>query len=647
MTETSPNNILEANLAQLARVEPELAERLRQTAPADLRWTESKAGPLTAAYHADTTEVQLASRYDPIAEATKLTETVDHGRHACVIVLGAALGYHVAQLADHVDQRSLMIVYEPNSALLRAVLERIDHTNWLGKPSIILADDTLDRAALLARIEQFSGMLAMGTTLLTHPASRRLSEPKLNEFSAMVTEALAFCRTNVATAMVNASRTYRNLSMCLGHYAAGPGTDDLVNAARNRPAVCVGAGPSLARNAALLADPDVRDKVVVISAQTTLKPLLDRGIRPDFVTALDYHAISKRFYENLPNLDDITLVAEPMVNPAVIDAYPGPVRLTQHNFLDRLLGDQARPTVPIQYGASVAHLSFYLAQHLGCDPIILIGQDMGFSDGLYYCPGTAIHDVWAPELGPFNTLEMMEWQRIVRHRGHLQQLQDIHDKPIYTDEQMVTYLKQFERDFAKATQTILDATEGGLPKQHTVATTLKTALARHATVPVPPLPIPERAMDPARITAAAARLEERINETDELRTLSRKTLPLLKEMRRHQRDPNRMRRLFARVEPMQRRVDELKQTFNLVNELNAVGAFNRARSDRAIENTHTDTFETQRQRLDRDIENVDWLAQACEEALDIFRDALKRTKQLNEPRTPAQPTQPEPAELAA
>ena len=30
-------------------------------------------------------------------------------------------------------------------------------------------------------------------------------------------------------------------------------------------------------------------------------------------------------------------------------------------------------------GATVAHLAYYLAEHLGCDPIIFVGQDLGFS----------------------------------------------------------------------------------------------------------------------------------------------------------------------------------------------------------------------------------------------------------------------------
>lgn len=366
--------------------------------------------------------------------------------------------------------------------------------------------------------------------------------------------------------------------------------------------------------------------MVIISAQTTLKPLLDHGIRPDFVTALDYHAISKRFYEGLPRLDDVTLVAEPMANPQILDSYPGPIRVTHHGFLDLLLAEAARPIVPIPFGATVAHLSFYLAQHLGCDPIILIGQDLGFSDGLYYCPGTAIHAEWAPELGRFNTLEMMEWQRVVRHRGHLEKKQDIYGKPIYTDEQMQTYQKQFERDFAKAPQVVLDATEGGLAKQHTAQITLHEALQRYAQQPVPALPLPEQALDDDRLGLTESVLKRRTAEVQELRELSQRTLPILREMKRHQRDQHRMRKLFGRLDPLQRRVADLKEAFKLVNDLNTVGAFKRARADRAIENAQVEEFQRQGQRLERDIENVDWLIQACDEALEILRDAAVRVR---------------------
>ena len=617
-------DVLGRNLVALGRVDRELAERLSTEEGACLDWAESKTGLMTAAVQREGRSLSLASRYDPVAEGARLAETVDYAKQAGVVVLGFGLGHHVAEVVRRAGDRGLVIVYEPDPGLLRAVLERVDHSAWLGRGNVVVVCGEADRAKLLRMIEPFAGMLTMGTVLVTHPPSRQLWADRLAAFGKTVTEVLAFCRTNVATAMVNATRTYRNLSANLPHYAAGAGTDELHHAAAGYPAVCVGAGPSLAKNVQLLGNPAVRRRVVVISAQTTLKVLLDRGVRPDFVTALDYHEISRRFYEGLDELPDVTLVAEPMAHPTILDSFPGPIRVTANKFLDRLLGDMARPMVPIPYGATVAHLSFYLAQHLGCDPIVFVGQDLGFSDGLYYCPGTAIHGVWAPELNAFNTVEMMEWQRVVRHRNHLRKVTDVHGRDIYSDEQMQTYLGQFERDFAKATQTVIDATEGGQPKEHTRRMRLSEALEAYATREVPGLPLPPRGLDRGRLSGAAGHVRERREQVAELRRISVNTVPLLKKMRKDQRDARKMKKHFDKLEPLQRRVDELSEAFCLVNDLNTVGAFNRAKADRAIDVTGADEYETQRQRLERDIRNVEWLIQACDEVLGMFDEAVER-----------------------
>lgn len=622
-----PNNtdILCANLDHLRRTEPELAQRLAETAPAPLTWAESRAGPAYATIEHNGRQLALASKYDPFAEADKLNTTIDRARHGGIIMLGMGLGYHIARFAETLGDTCIMIVYEPNLPLMRAVLERIDHTAWLGMHNVIVGDASMDRSALTARVEKFGGIITQGTVLVTHPPSRQISGDALSAFGEVITEVMAFCRTTVATTLVNMARTVHNLSMNVSHYAAGANTNELFHAAQGCPAVCVGAGPSLARNVELLANPDVRRNVIVISAQTTLKPLLDRGIRPDFVTALDYHEISRRFYEGLPDLPDVTLVAEPKAHESVVDNFPGPVRVTQNKFLDKLLGELARPIVPIQAGATVAHLSVYLAQHLGCDPIILIGQDLGFSDGLYYCPGTAIHDVWAPELGRFNTVEMMEWQRIVRHRGSIERAQDLRGRPMFTDEQMLTYLKQFERDFLKAPQTIINATEGGMAIKHTRPMTFADALAQFAVKPAPDLPLPSREHDPDRLQQVADLLQRRLDDVAEMRRLSGETIPLLRRMKLQQRNQKKFEKLFNQIEDHRKKVNALGDTFDLINQLNSIGAFKRARADRALENLpQDDPFEHQARVIDRDIDNVDWLIQACDEAKQTFETALSR-----------------------
>ena len=617
-------DILRANLNRLRRTEPELATRIEQTAPTRLQWSESRSGPLSAAIAHEGRQLALASRYDPAAEADRLNATIDHGKNAGIVILGVALGYHVARIAETLDETRIMVVYEPDVALLRAVLERIDHTAWLGLHNIILADGQMDRAALTGRLEKFGGIVTQGTILVTHPPSRQLHGQALTDFGQTVTEVMAYCRTTVATTLVNMARTVRNLALNLPYYAAGADTNDLYRAAQGFPAVCVGAGPSLARNVHLLADPAVRANVVLISAQTTLKPLLDRGIRPDFVTALDYHEISTRFYEQLPPLPDVTLVAEAKAHPTVLDSFPGPVRVTHSKFLDKLLAAATRPIVPIPAGATVAHLSFYLAQHLGCDPVILIGQDLGFSDGLYYCPGTAIHDVWAPELGQFNTVEMMEWQRIVRHRGALERAEDIHGRGIFTDEQMVTYLKQFERDFMRAPQKIIDATEGGVAKEYTRRMPLAQALAEHATRVTPAMPLPDVTFDRQRLEEIARLLRRRLDDVAELRQLSGQTVELLRKLLKHQRDRKRSDVLYDQIQRNKRRVDELNETFAVINDLNTVGAFKRARADRAIQHSDGDPFEQQKLQIERDLDNLDWMVQTCDEARAILGDGAER-----------------------
>jgi len=616
---------LSANLAVLRSRDPDLAERVAGAEPAALEWSDSKKGPTCAKLIEGGKAITLCSRYDPVEEARRLTSEVDMSRHAGIIVLGFGVGHHVSLLAEQLDEEGVLVVFEPDVGLLRANFEKQDQRKWLTNPRVVLVDGAVDRSGVLTRLEVYSSDLTQGTILVTHPPSRQRHGEQLEKFGNMVADVMAYCRTNMATALVNTSRTTWNQALNAAYYHAGASTCELHNAAAGFPAICVSAGPSLARNVHLLQDPDVRRRVIVITAQTTLRPLLDRGIKPDFVTALDYHEISKRFYEGLPELPDVTLVAEPLGNPTIIDSFPGPVRLTPAMFLDKMLGPDLRKNrVAVRQGATVAHLSFYLAQHLGCDPIMFIGQDLGFSDGLYYSPGVAYHDVWAPEFNAFNTLEMLEWQRVVRHRHLLKKFEDVHGKPIYSDEQMITYLKQFERDFAAAPQMIIDATEGGMPKDHATSMPLAEALETYALQDAPKLPIPPMELDPAKLEQVDQRLTFHLGELATLRKLADQSLPVLRGMLEHQRDRNRISKLFAKLERLREKVESHPETFQLIEQLNTIGVYRRARADRAIRHAGDDKFAKQSAQLRRDIDNVKMIIEACDEATRIFQEARQR-----------------------
>ena len=623
---------LERNLQALERVDADLAGRLRETsARPGLTWTRSKENDAPSATVAVTDEgggerrITLASRFRPLTEADRLVDAADLNANAAIVVLGFGVGHHVAALVERCRDKAVVIVYEPDESLLRAVLEHHDVSRWIAGQHLALFAGDVTTPAITRRLESTSGIISQGVQFITHPPTRQLHAEAIREFSEQFAGFVAYCRTNLTTTFVHATLTCRNLVRNLAHYAAGPTINPLCRAAAGYPAVLVSAGPSLARNLALLAEPGVRDRVVIIAAQTVLKPLLARGIRPHFVTALDYHEISRRFYEDLPPLDGVTLVVDPKVNEAVVDHFPGPLRMSASGFLNVLLGDTAPDTMGLPAGSNVAHLSFYLAQHLGCDPIILIGQDLGFSNGLYYCPGTAIHDVWAPELNPLNPVETMEWQRIARHKAHLKRTTDQAGRTMYSDEQMLTYQRQFERDFAAADQTILNATEGGAVIADAEATTLRDALANHAGRELPDLPAPAAGLDRERLREVAACVGRRVDEIRKLRHTSQQTLPILEKMLARQRDGRAMERLFRKLEHRRETAESLSEAHQVVNHLNQVGVFRRQRADRAIQvDGELDPYERQRRQLERDMDNLTWLIDACEQAHQLIEEGIEK-----------------------
>src|SRR5262245_59709381 len=128
MTATTAQSYFAANLACLGESQAELAVALKavQSHPElvlDMTAEGVPAGSLAGR--------QLTSRHRPLDEAERLVRDIDLVEHAVVVVLGFGLGYHVRKLAERGAKATLIVVYEPDLPLLRAVLEQIDHSHWL------------------------------------------------------------------------------------------------------------------------------------------------------------------------------------------------------------------------------------------------------------------------------------------------------------------------------------------------------------------------------------------------------------------------------------------------------------------------------------------------------------------------------------
>jgi len=640
------NETFLANMRQLYRHDPRLAQRIDDLpVDASLRVQPSRAGPPTALVTTpDGRELYLHSRYDPMREAVDFCRTLEDSDALCVILSGLGLGYHLKALFEQLGEEICVLISEPDPVTIKTCLEQSDLSRELATGRVELITSP-DKSALHERLMRHSTTLMLGTRIVAPPFSRQVNAEAHAAIRQAIMDFAAFAKMSLVTLVRNAEITCRNIANNLPTYLSTPPLDILRDRFRGCPAILVAAGPSLSRNVDQLAS--LRDRAVIIAAQTTLRPLLARGIVPHFVTSLDFSDMSRQFFEGLDIPEEVVLVAEPKATWHVIDIFRGtcgrglsqqrmaePSRSTRRRvilldnaFAHRCVGEALARRTPMEPGATVMHLAFYLAQWLGCDPVIFVGQDLAFSGHCYYAPGVAMHRAWWPETDRYCTLEMKEWERIVRHRPILRSVKDIDGHDIYTDEQMFTYLEQFERDFSRCTTRVIDATEGGARKTGAEPMPLAEAARRFCREPIDPARFDYLRMswcDASRLPAARSVLASRLEALSRFESLCMETRDILHELRGLLVDPARFNRRLVRVDELRALVQEHDLIFAMVRDVSQLGELQRFAADRRIAGeTRSDSVRAERQ-LQRDEQFMSSLLEGCARLRAILIESLAR-----------------------
>lgn len=613
-----------ANLRALYRVQPDLAaqiDRIPFTQAA--RIEPARGGGWTARVAADDgAALYVHSRYQPREEAVRLIESQPDTEHPTFLVLGAGLGYVLEEL-DRRYHDAILIVAEPDTALLKAALCVADLSQAIESHRLAFITRP-ERAALHEILLRYNGHLLLGFQQLAHPYTLRVATEFHRAVRGALPDFLSFGKMQMMTLLRNARITDRNIAMNLPHYLRNPGIESFAGRAAGYPAILVAAGPSLARQLDLLCT--LRDRAVIIAVQTVYKLLLARGCTPHFVTSLDYHETSAQFFRDIGDCGDCILVAEPKATWHVADLYPGRKRMLHSAFVDDLLREAAPRRAALRAGSTVAHLSLYLAEYLGCDPIILVGQDLCFSDGLYYPPGMPIEQTWEPELDRFCTLEMKQWERIARHRNILRRVRDVCGRETYTDEQLFTYAEQFQADFAASRSRILHAGEAGMRLSHAQVVTLQDAVNTFCTRPLPPalFDAPPPVSQQSTIKSACEALGTRIEELRELRKIAEETETLLGRLSELVERPDAFNRVLARVDDLRMRILRYDRLYKIVVEASPVAELRRVSADRGLGAPRQETAETARRRLQRDREFVRGFLDGCAFLESLLPEALTR-----------------------
>ena len=238
-----------------------------------------------------------------------------------------------------------------------------------------------------------------------------------------------------------------------------PGINLIYKKFEKKPAIIVASGPSLKKNLHLL--DEIKDKALIVCAESTLKILIKKGIKPHLVASLERTERTTVSFEgfNENDLTDVYLAACPVIPKKVYDAYSGPTLIVYRKFAHFTWLEIDRGMLDIKQ--SSANMAYKLAEAVGCDPIILIGQDLAF-DSETQATHSDFHAKGSNQDRYYNEKKI----EVKANNGGT----------VFTSESWYKFLKGYEIDIANYKGTCVNATEGGAFIEGTKVMTLKEVI---------------------------------------------------------------------------------------------------------------------------------------------------------------------------
>lgn len=302
-----------------------------------------------------------------------------------------------------------------------------------------------------------------------------MEDPYYIDVIKSLSEALVYCVNNYGNcaedSIIGTENMMKNIPVILNN----PGVNLLENKLKGIPAVVVATGPSLDKNKQLLKG--IEDKALIISCDASLKILLEMGFKPHLVTTLEREMEIVKLFDGLQKeqVEDVYLMACPVVYPEVYATYPGPNIIIYRKFDHFKWLKIDRGMLDIKY--SSGNMAFKIAEFLGCDPIILIGQDLALEGTKTNADGTT--------LGTEQESYLREEHMMVpANAGGM----------IETTHSLNLFLQAYNVDMKAHKGKCINATEGGAMITGTEVMTFREAIEKYVQVVVNPLQIIKKAI---------------------------------------------------------------------------------------------------------------------------------------------------------
>lgn len=287
-----------------------------------------------------------------------------------LIFFGLDTGEYLKELEPLLSKRNRVLIFEPNEE----VFNENKHITLSDNISIVLFDEEAvgDILSSIINGDNFDN-------LYVH-AFGNYSEIYINEYKKLIKEidSLYFSITGNITLAYRCKESFmRNSLQNLKVIKNSSPLNSYVSINNDVPAIVVSAGPSLDKNIKdMVQNMDKVKKCFVIASNRTFSTLLKNGIKPDLVVSIDP---SDAMYDMMKDSlnEDTPLLYYEYSNRYLLKHYKGE-KIYISSVFSRIIKEMGK-FEGLSQGGSVAHTCVSMANLLGCNPIILVGQDLAYT----------------------------------------------------------------------------------------------------------------------------------------------------------------------------------------------------------------------------------------------------------------------------
>lgn len=384
------------------------------------------------------------------------------GYNTKCIFCGLGNGMYVRKILQDCDDTMQVLVYEPDFELIRFVLGEFDLSDILTSNRFTLIVEDLfektyhDYLYQLVRFEDLNKLIYQ-----TYPNYSRIMSDAVKAMDGEIQILLNSIRASQSVLARHGARNYQNSIFNSPWFQNSKSiTDFYTRCPKNIPLFIVSSGPSLDKNIKELNR--IGKKGILLAADSAVPALMKENIIPDLIITIDAVKNIKHFQDERTR--EIPVICQLESNSSIIRMRKGYHFFINdlNPYVNRFVRDCGKVLPVFSTGGSVANTACAIAFSMGFEKIILVGQDLAYTDGKTHASATV--------RGSVNT----DTDALA---GYM--TEGYYGGQVKTSYEFQLYKKWFEEEIVKNPDCkVYNATEGGAKIQGAENITLSDAVER-------------------------------------------------------------------------------------------------------------------------------------------------------------------------